>query len=194
VVEDLVYIDDLEVLIYTTILPKTSTIFVTHTKKLSTNQQRKTSVVTLESAKASNKNEEESQEVVQNKYELLSKLRGHRNSDPPTICYVAQSGCLVSGEKHLNEKMYQPSRGSMPQIDDPSIPLSHKFMKSSESVYDRHSNREDSSSFKSEIIIWNIQRDMIELFQTNPPWTIPVYKRFDAHNGSIIDICYLQKV
>jgi hypothetical protein len=33
VVEDLVYIDDLEIIIYTTILPKTSTIFVTHTKK-----------------------------------------------------------------------------------------------------------------------------------------------------------------
>ena len=35
VVEDLVYIDDLEILIYTTIMPKTSTIFVTHTKKMS---------------------------------------------------------------------------------------------------------------------------------------------------------------
>jgi WD40 repeat protein len=33
VVEDLMYIDDLEVIIYTTIFPKTSTIFVTHTKK-----------------------------------------------------------------------------------------------------------------------------------------------------------------
>jgi len=61
-------------------------------------------------------------------------------------------------------------------------------------MYERHSNREDSSKFKSEIIIWNIQRDMIELFQTNPPWIVPVYKRFDAHNASIVDICYLQKV
>jgi hypothetical protein len=34
VVEDLVYIDDLEIIVYTTIAPKTSTIFVTHTKKL----------------------------------------------------------------------------------------------------------------------------------------------------------------
>ena len=34
VVEDLVYLDDLEIIIYTTISPKTSTIFVTHTKKL----------------------------------------------------------------------------------------------------------------------------------------------------------------
>ncbi len=33
VIEDLIYIDDLEILIYTTIAPKTSTIFITHTKK-----------------------------------------------------------------------------------------------------------------------------------------------------------------
>lgn len=33
VVEDLIYIDDLEILIYTTIAPKTSTIFVTNAKK-----------------------------------------------------------------------------------------------------------------------------------------------------------------
>jgi hypothetical protein len=33
VIEDLIYIDDLEVLIYTTITPKTSTIFISHTKK-----------------------------------------------------------------------------------------------------------------------------------------------------------------
>jgi len=121
----------------------------------------------------------------------LAKLRGHRNSDPPTICYVAQSGCLVSGEKHLNERPYQPSKGSMPKIEDPSIPLSHKFQKSTETVYERHANREEHSNFKSEIIIWNIQRDMIELFSNNPPWIVPVYKRFDAHNASIVDICYL---
>ena len=33
VVEDLIYIDDLEILIYTTISPQTSTIFVTNAKK-----------------------------------------------------------------------------------------------------------------------------------------------------------------
>ena len=34
VIEDLIYIDDMEILIYTTVAPKTSTIFVTHTKKV----------------------------------------------------------------------------------------------------------------------------------------------------------------
>ena len=30
---------------------------------------------------------------------LLAKLEGHSTSNPPTIYYCAQSGCLISGEK-----------------------------------------------------------------------------------------------
>ena len=48
VVEDLVYIDDLEVIIYTTISPKTSTIFVTHTKKQEAAEGPKVEIVTLQ--------------------------------------------------------------------------------------------------------------------------------------------------
>ena len=33
VVEDLIFIDDLEILIYTTVQPKTSTIFITNLRK-----------------------------------------------------------------------------------------------------------------------------------------------------------------
>ncbi len=51
VVEDLVYIDDLEIIIYTTISPKTSTIFVTHTKKQVTKVNEKVEVVTLQNLK-----------------------------------------------------------------------------------------------------------------------------------------------
>lgn len=49
VVEDLIYIDDLEILIYTTIIPKTSTIFVTHAKKIenSSKDEPKVEVITL---------------------------------------------------------------------------------------------------------------------------------------------------
>lgn len=46
--EDLVYIDDLEIIIYTTISPKSSTIFVTHTKK-ATSQPKELEVITLSS-------------------------------------------------------------------------------------------------------------------------------------------------
>lgn len=35
VVEDLIFIDDLEIIIYTTVAPKTSTIFITSLKKTS---------------------------------------------------------------------------------------------------------------------------------------------------------------
>jgi len=41
----------------------------------------------------------------------------------------------VSGEKHLSERPYQPSKDSLPKVEDPSIPLSHKFQKSNESAY-----------------------------------------------------------
>jgi hypothetical protein len=33
VIEDLIYIDDLEIIVYTTIAPKTSSIFITSAKK-----------------------------------------------------------------------------------------------------------------------------------------------------------------
>ena len=92
VVEDLVYIDDLEILIYTTIMPKTSTIFVTHTKKKADTDsgQEKKAIFTLENfSKGGPSKSEQDQEIVQNRYDMLARLRGHRNTDPPTICYVA---------------------------------------------------------------------------------------------------------
>jgi len=100
---------------------------------------------------------------------------------------------LISGEKNLNEGLYQPSKDSFPKLEDAGVPTSHKFQKSGESAYERHSKREEVGKVKTEIIVWNIQRDLIELFQTNPPWNVPVFKRFSAHNGSIVDIGYLPK-
>ena len=128
-----------------------------------------------------------------NYYPLLAKLRGHINSDPPTLHYVAQSGCLISGEKHLEETVLNSNKDKKVNLEDPTVPVSHKSQKNAASSYEKNAEREEKSQFKSEIIIWNLQRDMIELFQTNPPWTVPVFKRFSAHNASIIDICYLTK-
>lgn len=62
-----------------------------------------------------------------NYYQLLAKLRGHKNSDPPTLHYVPHSGCLISGEKHLSEISYRPNRDTIPKANDPSLPVSHKF-------------------------------------------------------------------
>lgn len=71
---------------------------------------------------------------------------------------------MISGEKHLEETVYRPNKESFPKAEDPSMPMSHKFQKSSQGVYERHAEREAKSQFKSEIIIWNLQRDMVELF------------------------------
>jgi len=34
---------------------------------------------------------------------------------------------------------------------------------------------------------------MVELFQNRPPWNVPVFKRFNAHSGSILEIQYMPK-
>jgi hypothetical protein len=59
--------------------------------------------------------------------------------------------------------------------------------------YDKFAKRHRNSDQKCEIFVWNLQRDMIELFSINPPWTVPAHHRFVAHDDSIIDICYLNK-
>jgi len=73
-----------------------------------------------------------------NYYKLLAVFKGHKNQDPPSICYVPSSCCLVSGEKNLNEGEYQPPSKSMPNPTDPTIPASHKFQKSNQDAYEKH--------------------------------------------------------
>jgi len=41
--------------------------------------------------------------MLTNNYQLIAKLRGHKNNDPPTICYIPQSNCLVSAEKNYEK-------------------------------------------------------------------------------------------
>jgi hypothetical protein len=185
VVEDLIYVDDLEILIYTTVAPKTSAIFITSAKKSSSSSSSKpeVQVVTLgnvgqeaagdadEAATAENQSSS-----TQNYYQLLARLKGHRNADPPSICYVPHSCCLVSAEKHLDEQDYQPPKSSFPAAADPSVPASHKFQKSSQGAYEKHQTRGQQGQ-PSELLIWNLQRDLIELFQSRPPWNVPCHKR-----------------
>lgn len=46
---------------------------------------------------------------------------------------------------------------------------------------------------KCEILVWNLQRDMIELFSMGAPWSVQPQRKFTAHDNSIIDICYMPK-
>ena len=66
-------------------------------------------------------------------------------------------------------------------------------MKDRASAYERYANRHNRADKKFEILIWNIQHDLVELFSANPPWNIAPCRRFEAHDASIIDICYLSK-
>jgi hypothetical protein len=43
------------------------------------------------------------QNMLTNNYQLIAKLKGHKNNDPPTICYIPQSNCLVSAEKNYEK-------------------------------------------------------------------------------------------
>ena len=110
VVEDLIYIDDLEILIYTTLVPNTSTVWITNCQKASPSSSSKSGpqVLTLSSVGEPDKSKEEAaapeqSSLVANAYQLLAKLKGHKNSAPPSICYVPHSCCLITGEKELQE-------------------------------------------------------------------------------------------
>lgn len=112
VVEDLIFIDDLEIIIYTTVRPKSSTIFVTSMCKSQKSVEptsQGTKVIEL-----SNLNEDiindasvapaaqiVSTELTQTTYPLIAKLRGHKNDGAPSICYITHSNCLISAEKHV---------------------------------------------------------------------------------------------
>lgn len=145
VVEDLLYIDDLEILIYTTVAPKTSTVFINSVRKARSSASASgVEVVTLdkvgghESAEPAGPQADKQASLAANYYQLLAKLKGHRNSDPPSLCYVPQSCCLITGEKHLDERAYAPPKASFPSAADPTVPSSHKFQKSSQGAYEKH--------------------------------------------------------
>ena len=38
--------------------------------------------------------------MMTNNYQLIAKLKGHKNDDPPSICFIPHSNCLVTAEKY----------------------------------------------------------------------------------------------
>ena len=157
VIEDLIYIDNFDIIIYTTILPKSSNIYVSHTISLSQGKQEESK---LESAL---------------KYKLLATLEGHTNSDPPIIYYVADTCCLISGQKD-NEEPEEELSVEKKRVEQPETEVQVR-RQAKKKVY--------------ELLIWNLQKSLIQLMQANPPWRIKPVKRIDAHGGPILDITYL---
>jgi hypothetical protein len=122
--------------------------------------------------------DKESQLTNLNQYPLLAKLVGHKNQDPPSLCYISESGCLITGEKHMT-----------------AFPLPKEESKAGEDSEEDtpRSTAAPQKASKCEIIVWNLQRDMVELFSMKPPWNIPFYHKFNAHDASILDISYMSK-
>jgi hypothetical protein len=60
-------------------------------------------------------------------YPLLAKFRGHKNDGAPSICFVPQSNCLVSAEKHFEGNNMPKDFFDGPKNEDPSAPISHKI-------------------------------------------------------------------
>jgi len=42
-----------------------------------------------------------------------------------------------------------------------------------------------------EVLVWNLQKDLVDKFNAMPPWTVRPFKKVYAHFGSILDITYL---
>ena len=59
------------------------------------------------------KHKQQKEQQLTNHYQLLGKLIGHKNQDPPSMCYVPESGCLITGEKYLDSfGAFQPDKAS----------------------------------------------------------------------------------
>ncbi|EGR33535.1 hypothetical protein IMG5_049950 [Ichthyophthirius multifiliis] len=87
IIESVIYIDDFNLIIYTTICPRSSIICVSRTSKVKKNSGdiiNNTDIFTCK---------------------ILAKLKGHSSCNPPSIFFVPNSGCLISGEKTLNSSV-----------------------------------------------------------------------------------------
>ena len=109
--------------------------------------------------------------MMTNNYQLIAKLKGHKNDDPPSICFIPHSNCLVTAEKYYEvDKLVnneEPIQG-----DDPTAAPSYITQNSKAGSYEKFATRKKTNDQKCEIIIWNLQRDMIELYSRRPPWNV----------------------
>ena len=168
VIESLIYLSSLELIIYTTAFPLSSIIYV------STSAKR-----FFEKTKESNLKEKKNTISKESLFEniLLARLCGHKSSYPPTIYYCEYSGCLISGEK-----LEKPRNQKNPDL----------LTSNNQSFLPFYSNIETSKDLYADILIWNLQRDLFENYQIDPPWSISPSKVISqAHYDSILDIGYL---
>ena len=158
IVESVIHLSSEDSFIYTVVSPKTSTIFVAKTKKSGSKQ-------------------------ISERFEahLLARLVGHESREPPTILYVNESGCLLSGEK-------------LPPLKDDMTDFAAKANapKSNESFGRFYSNITANKTRVASIFVWNLARDLFSESKVNPPWRIPPSRVIEhAHYNSITCLSYM---
>ena len=167
VIEDMIYIDDFDIVAYTTVFPKSSNIYISHTVPMQGRPQAERAGTKVET-----------QEIL--KYQFLATLKGHVNNSPPTIYYVDETCCLISGEKDESDQQYEEST-------NPDVPSSTQT-KAAELI---HKFKSSGKRTPTEILIWNLQKGLVHMMQANPPWVLRPSRRIAAHEGSILDLTYL---
>ncbi len=177
----MVYIDDFDIVVYTTVFPKSSNIYISHTVPMQGPEiiLRPKTETPNKSPSSPRTGQSQSQEVL--KYQFLATLKGHVNNSPPTIYYVDETCCLISGEKDEADQQLEEmaAQEEVSSIQAKATALVTKL-------------RTPTKRAPKEILIWNLQKDLVHMMQANPPWQLRPARRISAHEGSILDIVYLR--
>jgi Ca2+-binding EF-hand superfamily protein len=159
VIESVIHLNAENIFIYTTISPKTSTIYVARVKDDKTRDKHLTEGLHSQ---------------------LLARLVGHKSKEPPTIMFVSESNCLISGEKLA------------PWKDTMSETMAASQVKSTEPFSRFYSNITNNKARMANILVWNLGRDLFQDSKLNPPWKISPARIIDnAHYDSIISLAYM---
>ena len=158
VVESIIHLSAEDVFIFTTVSPKSSTIYISRTR------------------------EEKGKGQLTERYDsqLLAKLLGHTSREPPTIIYVNESGCLISGEK-------------LPPLKDIGTGLGQQEAPKGTDAFSRfYTNVTSNKTRVANILIWNLSRDLFAHSRVNPPWKINPSRIIEnAHYDSILCLAYM---
>ena len=183
VIENVVYIDSIDVIAYTTVCPKTSMIFVA---KLSDQKQKMSKKARNRAKNAKTaKNARNQAASLLEEYEcsLLARLVGHHSGEPPTFIYVPESGCIVSGEKFPIRKA---SLESMQNTGSYGLDIQEPASK-------YYNNIIADNLRVARISIYNLDKELYKKAKINPPWIIKPTRVIDpAHNDSIVSLAYMK--
>lgn len=161
IVESVIHLSSEDVFLYTLVSPKTSTIFLAKSR----------------SSGNASKHLSERFEA-----QLLARLIGHASKEPPTILYVSESGCLISGEK------LPPLKDSLNELGQPSTSL----LRSNESFNRFYTNISNNKTRVANILVWNLARELFAGSKVNPPWKVgPSRVIENAHYDSITCLSYM---